>query len=152
MITSIVCMIIFVVTMGFGIYYEITRNIHDFGSIITTGIVITIILSILWYSFCSVEGFYRDYRSGSQIGYITNVHKSGLIFGTMEAEMQPVAGQHVAVAEPFKFTIEDEKTFLEINKRKDLNGLVRIDYEEWFVAPYWRTESGRFLMAIKTIE
>ena len=100
------------------------------------------------------EGLYRGYSVGERTGYITKIADKGIIWKTIEGQIQVGTGNMSALQAPFDFTIRKSRPDLIAlaDSVGTSNVKIKLHYVQWLVMPYYVGSSGYEVDSIEILE
>lgn len=84
----------------------------------------------------SFGGFDPNYGSGTMSGYVVQLRYGGLIWKTWDGVIQRGVGEQAAVEKTVAFSVADQQVAEQLLDLVGKRVLVRLTYDEWFMAPY----------------
>lgn len=148
MIGLIFCVVGFLVVMFLALWLP-----YDGEGKVLAGVSTFFIGGLFWFLIALAlvpltGGLMPNYSIGERNGYLTKISTRGVVFKTIECEMQIGTGQQAALQEPFYFSVTNDSLKTELQSIASKNHRIKIEYREWFCMPYWVGSSGYELLKV----
>jgi hypothetical protein len=137
-------------------FFIIKLGIRDGEIFSSLGIVVPLWIGLSMFAYLPLkfEGLYRGYSVGERTGYITKMAEKGIIFKTIEGQIQAGTGNMSALQEPFDFTIRKSRPDLIVlaDSVRTNSIKIKLHYIQWYIMPIYIGDSGYEVDRIEVLE
>ena len=127
-------------------YYRVSNSIV---MLLATSFIL-FVLSFPVYQ--TTTGLFRDYAQGEKVGYITKLSHEGIVWKTIEGEMQLGVGELASIEGLFEFSIVKPEVLKKIKPYVGSNQKIKITYKGWLLMPWKLGSSNYEVIQIEKVE